>query len=368
MALQRFLLLLALLPYFASGQGFGLGLNPSNMRWNQINTDKVQVIFPVGLEEHAQRAANIIHLLDDEKPYYLDTLSEKVSVIIQNQTTVSNGFVTVGPFRTEFFTTPPQFGFFGQAEWWDLLTIHEYRHVQQFSNAKQGITKLGSVLFGQNGWGGFAVVAIPRWFLEGDAVFMETAMTNAGRGVTPDHDKLYRSLMLSDRFYGYEKASATSIKDFVPNHYSLGYYMVTHIRKQYGAEALNEAAKDAVKYKGIFYPLSQGFKRHTGKRPRELYRETFETLTEEWKAEAEQLELTPSRQINTQKKIGPTNYRIPVFLDENTLIVEKRGFRDIRTFVMIDRQTGKEKVITRPGLYTDDNSHLSIQGNKLAWA
>ncbi|MEM9329503.1 MAG: hypothetical protein AAGA85_27835, partial [Bacteroidota bacterium] len=40
----------------------------------------------------------------------------------------------------------------------------------------------------------------------------------------------------------------------------------------------------------------------------------------------------------------------------------------IRTFVMIDRQTGKEKVITRPGLYTDDNSHLSIQGNKLAWA
>ena len=69
-------------------------------------------------------------------------------------------------------------------------------------NARRGWTKVASVLFGQNGLGGGAGLAMPRWFFEGDATFYETQLTNAGRGRTPDFDKEYRSLMLSDRFYG----------------------------------------------------------------------------------------------------------------------------------------------------------------------
>ncbi len=369
MSLKRILVLLAFIPYFVQGQGFGLGLNPSNISWNQINTDKVQVIFPVGLEDRAQRAANLIHMLDDSSYYQLDVLREKVSIILQNQTTISNGFVTVSPFRSEFFTTPPQFGFGGAVDWMDFLTIHEYRHVQQYSNARRGITKLGSYLFGQNGWGGFAVVAMPRWFFEGDATFYETALTNAGRGRTPDFDRLYRALMLDNRHYNYEKASAFSFKDFVPNHYNLGYYMTTHIRNKYGQEALNQAAIDAVNYKGIFYPLNRGFKSSTGLGTKALYRETFQTLADEWQNEAEQLDLTPSRQINEQEKIAFTSYKQPVFIDNETIIAEKSGFREIRTFVKIDRRTGAESVVTRPGLYSPDNAVLSSYGDRwLFWA
>ena len=358
--------LLLILPFTLLSQGFGLGLNPSKMKWRQIDTDKVQVIYPVGLEHRAQRAANIMTMLYDSSYYALGNKDDKITMIVQNQTTISNGFVSpFGPIRTEFFTTPPQFSFLGNVEWWDALTIHEYRHVEQVYNARRGWTKVASILFGQNGLGGAAGLAMPRWFFEGDATFYETQLTNAGRGRTPDFDKEYRSLMLDDRFYGYEKASAFSLKDFVPNHYAQGYYMTTHIRRKYGDDAMTLAAQNATAYKVPFWPFSDGLKRQTGLRSSALYRETFEGLQEEWKKESAEIELTNSTKINGEKKAF-TSYRLPVFLNENELIIEKRGFQDIRQLVKVDLNGKEEKIIT-PGLYGSDNSTHSVKNGQLVW-
>lgn len=363
------LLILALLlsPVLLFGQGFTLGLNPSSMKWEQIDTDKVQVIYPEGMDDHAQRAANIIHMLYDSSYYSLGDKKGKVSIILQNQTTVSNGFVTVGPFRSEFYTTPPQFNFLGAASWWDFLTIHEYRHVQQFLNAKRGITKFNSLIFGQNGWGGSSVLALPRWYFEGDATYFETALTTGGRGRTPDFDKLYRALLLDGKFYNYEKASATSIKDFVPNHYNLGFYMTTHVRNKYGDDAFTLATQDAASYKGILYPFSRGLKRGIGLRTPELYRETFSTLKEEWEEEKASLDLTASTQVNAKKKRAFTSYTNPVFLDDNTLLVEKAGFQDIMQYVRMDLE-GNEKRVFTPGRFITFNSNLSVGRGKIVWA
>lgn len=366
--MKRFLFLSLLLsPVLLFGQGFSLGLNPTNLKWEQIDTEKVQVIYPQGMGDHAQRAANIIHMLYDSSYYALGDKKGKVSIILQNQTTVSNGFVTVSPFRSEFFTTPPQFNFLGAASWWDFLTIHEYRHVQQFLNAKRGITKINSLIFGQNGWGGASVLALPRWYFEGDATYYETALTTAGRGRTPDFDKLYRSLLLDGKFYNYEKASATSIKDFVPNHYNLGYYMTTHVRKKYGDDAFTIATQDAARYKGILYPFSRGLKRGIGLRTPQLYRETFSSLKAEWEAEKETLDLSEATQINAIEKRAFTSYTNPVFLDDNTLLVEKSGFQDIMQYVSMDLE-GKEKRIYTPGRFIPFNSNLSVGDGKITWA
>ncbi len=362
-----FLSLLLIGPVFLFGQGFSLGLNPSSMKWGQIDTEKVQIIYPEGMEDHAQRAANIVHMLYDSSYYALGDKKGKVSIILQNQTTVSNGFVTVSPFRSEFFTTPPQFNFLGAASWWDFLTIHEYRHVQQFQNANRGITKINSFIFGQNGWGGASVLALPRWYFEGDATYFETALTTAGRGRTPDFDKQYRSLLLDGKFYNYEKASATSIKDFVPNHYNLGYYMTTHVRNKYGDDAFTTATQRAAGYKGILYPFSWGLKNGIGLRTPQLYRETFGVLKEEWEQEKATLDLSTSTKVNTKKKKAFTSYTNPVFLDNNTLLVEKSGFQDIMQYVRVDLD-GNEKRIYTTGRFIPFNSNLSIGNGKIVWA
>ncbi len=361
-------LLLVLCPLLGNSQGSLLGLNPSNIKWRQIDTDKVQVIFPEGLEHRAQRAANIMHMLYDSSYYALGDQDDKITMIVQNQTTSSNGFVSpFGPIRTEFFTTPPQFSFLGNVTWWDALAIHEYRHVEQVFNAKRGWTKIASVLFGQNGLGGGAGLALPRWFFEGDATVYETLLTTGGRGRTPNFDRQYRSLLLSDRFYGYEKASAFSIRDFVPNHYAHGYYLTTHIRRKYGDGAITKAAQDASAYRGIIYPFSNGLKRHTGLTPRQLHKEAFSELQAEWKQEASQLDLTPSNLINTTEKKAFTSYQLPVFVTEDELLVQKRGLRDIRQIVRINT-AGVEKRVLTPGLVSSLNATHDVANDKIVYS
>ena len=46
----------------ASGQEFGG--NPPSLKWKQVNTPEVKVIFPTGLEPAGMRAAAIAHYLN----------------------------------------------------------------------------------------------------------------------------------------------------------------------------------------------------------------------------------------------------------------------------------------------------------------
>lgn len=344
-----------------------LGVNPFGLRWQQINNERVQVIFPKGLEASGQRVANLVHWLWDSTGNSVGNRKEKVTILLQNQTTVPNGFVTVGPFRSEFFLTPPQFGLNGATNWLDILAIHEYRHVQQFANSHQGITKLARRVLGSWAWGGLAGTALPRWYWEGDAVGTETSLTQGGRGRLPEFDMEYKSLITNNIHYGYEKAAAGSLRDFVPSHYELGYYLTTQARQRFGAGIWADVAGDAVRYKGLFFPFSRALKRHTGWRTPQLYRATRATLDTMWKAEAQRLTYREGRRINQKVKPTYTDYRNPHYLANNEWIVEKSSFAQIPTFYQLF-ENGKEKRLRAPGIYPSRNRTLSVVGNQLCWA
>ena len=83
-----------------SAQQFGG--HPSSHKWQQLNTDTARIIFPAGLDSQANRVASIIHYLAKYKPVSLGDQLKKINVVLQNQTTVANGYVGLGPFRSEF--------------------------------------------------------------------------------------------------------------------------------------------------------------------------------------------------------------------------------------------------------------------------
>ncbi|WP_020527862.1 hypothetical protein [Flexithrix dorotheae] len=348
-------------------QQYPLGLNPNSLKWKQINTEKVQVVFPEGVEGQGKRVANLIEYLYSNNLESIGSKSEKVTILMQNQTGISNGFVTLSPFRSEFFLTPPQFNFLGSGNWLDLLAIHEYRHVQQTTNAKRGITNFFYTILGENTLSFFRRTALPRWYIEGDAVSSETALSESGRGRTPAFDMEYRALRLAGRKFNYEKASATSIKEFVPNHYNQGYYLINYARANFGEDIWKNTLENAVKYKGLFFPFSHSLKKSTNMRTPQLYNAAFAELDEKWEEELEDLTLTPSVLVNTKAKQRYTNYRFPNYISNNQLIVEKSGFKDIRSFYTIDGQ-GTEKKITLPGYNLNYNSTLSLAENKIVWA
>src|ERR1044071_2798409 len=127
------------------------GGEPSSVKWKQVNTDTVRVIFPQGLDSIAKRITSIT---SKEQQQY-NTLGgrlRKISIVLHTQTNFSNAFVTMGPWRSEFFLTPSQNAFeLGAMSWTDLLSVHEYRHVEQFSNFNVGLAHVMRILFGENG-------------------------------------------------------------------------------------------------------------------------------------------------------------------------------------------------------------------------
>ncbi|PHN04284.1 TolB family protein [Flavilitoribacter nigricans] len=344
-----------------------IGANPFGLKWQQINTDKVQVIFPEGNDIRAQRVANVAHYLWDHNNASIGDKMKKVTILLQNQTVVPNGFVTVGPFRSEFYLTPTPFNM--ATDWLDQLAIHEFRHVKQFGNSRRGLTSLARSIFGSWAWGGFTATALPRWFFEGDATVQETALTLSGRGRQPAFTMEQRALILDGIDYGYEKAAAGSLKDFVPNWYSLGYYMVGYGRTRFGEELWSGVVNDAVRYKGLFFPLSKSLKKRTGLGTREFYQAMRQDLESKWKSGApgaRALEESPI--VNRFRKKTVVNYTNPRWLDDADLVVEKRGYDQLPMYYRL-RPDGVEQKLTNSGVLLSAPESTLSQGNgRLVWA
>src|SRR6185295_13734080 len=172
---------------------------------------------------------------DNRTQQTIGSHGRKINLVLQNQTTISNAYVGLGPFRSEFFLTPSQNSFeLGSLPWVDQLAIHEFRHVQQYNNFNVGLSKVVRILFGEEGQALANNASIPNWFFEGDAVFNETNVSRQGRGRLPFFYNDYRSLWLANKNYSWMKLRNGSYKDFVPDHYALGFLLVSYGREKYG--------------------------------------------------------------------------------------------------------------------------------------
>jgi hypothetical protein len=261
---KRILLLLELaISIHAHTQQFGG--NPPSVKWNQVNTDTARIIFPAGLEKQALDISDIVHKLASITQQTIGDRIAKVNIVLQPLPTIANGYVALGPFRSEFFLTPPQNSFeLGSLPWHKTLALHEYRHVQQYSNFRKGLSKAFYIVFGQEGQALANSLAIPDWFYEGDAVYQETLLSDQGRGRLPYFFNDYRSLWASGKNYSWMKLRNGSYKDLVPNHYQIGYMLVGYGYEKFGTDVWRKITNDAAEFKGLFYPFQKSFKRNTG--------------------------------------------------------------------------------------------------------
>ncbi len=345
-----------------------IGLNPPGMKWHQIATPVGRVIFPEGLDSTAFRAAGIMTFQKEFDGSVVGKRKTKnVPTILQNQSSMPAGFSTPAPWRNEFYLTPPQNLFTGPVPWTDYLTIHEYRHAQQFQMANKGTTLPLKVLMGETGWLLHALFNQPLWFREGDAVTSETLLTKGGRGRQPRFHQEYRALRLSGLHYNYEKANMpASFKHFVPNPYRIGYYMTTKLRRDHG-DSIWEKVLHGTYHGNPVYGFNRSLKDHTGYSTKTLYNQTVKELDSIFQETDKNLKLTAHKVISPPAGKTYTNYRFPHYLPDGSLVVLKDAFDEIRTFYMV-RPDGTEEKLFPYGVYTDDHIMFSVAGNLLTWA
>ncbi len=339
------------------------GGNPSTAKWHQVNTPYVRVIFQKGLDSQANRIANVVKLLGDKTAPTIGGRQRKWNIVLQNQTTLSNAYVRMAPVMSEFYMTPSQDNFStGSIRWDDNLVIHEDRHIQQFSNFNKGFTKVFSFLLGQEGQLLANGITIPDYFFEGDAVWQETLVSAQGRGRMPSFYNGFKSLWQDKRDHSWMKLRSGSYKDYIPDHYQLGYLLTAYGYEKYGEDFWRKVTGDAVRFRGFFYPFNQAIKRHSGKTYKQFREDAMDYFKD--KSFPKKESGTVVNYITAPVKNNVTDYRFPAFAGNDSIVVVKSSFKQISYFVLLTG--GKEKRIRVKDISLDD--YFSYWNGKIVYA
>lgn len=377
---------LLLLVHTGTAQYVNYGQDPSRLRWKQINTDNFQIIYPDFYEYNAQKIANIYEALY-HRSNSLGHTPCKISMIIHAEDGISNGSVTWAPKRSDLYATPPQNP---TDSWLEHLCIHEFRHVVQIDKVNQGFTKFLYYIFGEQLTIAVVGVYVPTWFLEGDATCFETSVGKIGRGRSPEFLNEMKAQVLDKGIYTYYKAVLGSYKDFVPNRYTLGYYMVGLGRTNYGNSIWSDALQRVGRrplgitpfatslkhtlnlrrdslwsdstYNSLFVNPDSVKKANTYKDAKlTLYHDNLSEMQQIWERENRKVHQTFDT-IATRNKYY-TNYYYPTPTTEGSLIAYKKGLRQSGAFVLLDK--GKEKLLTHTGVLYD--YRFAVHGNQIVW-
>ncbi|MCW5910639.1 MAG: hypothetical protein KIT62_06170 [Cyclobacteriaceae bacterium] len=338
--------------------------NNPNLKWKQVRTPNFKVVFPAGFEAQAMRVANTLEHIREPESASLGKPPRSISVVLQNQSSISNGFVSITPRRSEFYAMPSQnYNFQGNLDWLDLLATHEYRHMVQFSHANRGFNRALYYLFGSNTLAAMSFIAVPQWFWEGDAVATETEFTSSGRGRIPHFDLVFRTNLQEDRIFNYNKQYLRSYKHNIPDHYVLGYHMVNYLRKRTRNDHVwGNITERAWSVPFMPFTFSRAIKKESGLYVKDLYAEMARDLQQEWKSK--QQELTPFDYLLVRKSKAYTDYRFPQLVGVDSVVVIKSGIGDVEELTLLT-PSGEKKLLTL-GPY-NQTGMLSAANKRIVW-
>jgi len=336
---------------FSKAQYFQTGQDPGSLKWRQINTENFQIIYPDYYEKQAQKLASIMEMVYKKGGQTLKYQPKKISIILHTQTVKSNGLVAWAPKRSEFYTIPHQ-GIYAQ-DWIEQLAIHEFRHVVQIDKVNSELPKIIKILLGEQGTALIFGTYLPWWFIEGDAVVSETALSNYGRGRFPSFLMEHKAIAVEKGNYKYDKAYNGSYKNYVPDHYQMGYYLVGKSREKYGADLWNSVINRAGKKPFSLTPVNKALKEKTGFTKVKLYNSIFEKLKNDWVEEDKNFRTADFKIVTPENKTY-SEYRYNHWLNDSTIISYKTALNEIPSFVEINSE-GKEKRITIPGIIFNES-------------
>lgn len=361
-----------------SAQYYTVGQDPATVTWRQITTRDYKIIYPAAFES---RLTDVINSLDSVTVFGARTLNVKprqIPIIVHNLNSEPNGITAWAPKRIELFTTPPQ-DLYPQ-DWIDQLLVHEYRHVAQFDRTRQGFTKVLSWFMGEQASAMVNGLFIPSWFLEGDAVCTETALSRSGRGRMPDFEMLLRTQILSTGEYSYDKAALGSFKTYIPNEYVLGYFMVANVRRKYGYQAWVDALDEVAKRPFLFSPFNRGLKKATTNTKELLYATSMRELDSMWRWQENSTVETPFTRIDKTNSSEYESLLHPISLNDTIIIALRTGIDKVSEFIAVN-SSGESTAIFTPGFmssarfsaFSENNTSQDslvkpgLSGFKLVW-
>lgn len=285
------------------------------LRWYTVVTPHFRVHYHGGLEEIAQRVANIAeHAHSTLVPELGWEPREVTHILVADDSDSANGLASTLPydFVRIFVTSPDDMSPLADYDdWLTELITHEYTHILQVDNVS-GLPALGNAILGKTF---LPNQAQPRWILEGLAVAMESRHTTAGRLRSTQFDMYLRADVLEGRLAGLDQISHPARRWPGGNlWYLYGAKFIEWIVSIYGPETFGAVATD---YGASVIPwgINRAIRRVTGHTYEELYAGWRSDLLQRYTAQAEAVK---QRGLREGKRLTYRGFRAstPRFLPE----------------------------------------------------
>ncbi|MBQ3247255.1 MAG: hypothetical protein IJB08_04360, partial [Alistipes sp.] len=318
--IRRWLLavVMGLVAHQASAQYYTWGAD-APMRWQQMKGCRVSVIAPDTAQQVAARTLHYIHAVQPSIAEGFRYEPLKIPFVIHPENMASNGLVMYLPKRVEFLSAPAIESY--SMPWIKQLVAHEYRHAAQYANLNRGVPRVLS------------------WFL--------------GEQIGRDHRGRVRKNI--DRWF------CGSYRDYIPDHYELGYQLSTYAYDRYGENVWNKVGRYGVRNPYLFATTHLGLKKYYDTSVRNLFTENFATLNALWAPLAEVEEQGHTLVEMVAKNY--TTYRWPLQWSEAEVLAVKEDLARTARLVTIDAE-GTERVVAHVGNLT---SRPALHEGVLYW-
>lgn len=344
-----FIFTFLILPVVASAQFYVTGDDPGKLRWNYIDTDSYRVIYPAESDSlahvYARKLEKFKIPVSRTTGYVTGEGDGRLMPVVLHTYNGSNGSVAWAPKRMDLFTLPSAHDV-DPMPWSTMLAVHESRHVTQMQFGMTRAQRPFGYVFGQM-WNILVSLVYPgMYFIEGDAVVAETALTRSGRGRTADFLNYYRIAFDNGDFRNWNKWLYGSQRNYYPNHYALGYMTVGNLRTKYNCPMYMYESYDRASRKiwdlTAFETVS---KQKSGKSLSKMFTEICHDMNEQW-----QKEDSLRAPFMTFESVLPeprlyTDYKDNLVVGDDIYSV-KSGYLNTPVLVRIDKD-GREHFVSR---------------------
>ncbi len=346
--------------YSASAQYYSWGADPTYMRWRKLKGDKIDVIYPDTARSQGYKMMYYARAVQPTIDFGFRHGPMKIPFVIHPENFSSNGLVMWLPKRVEILSSPAVNSY--SMPWLKQLAAHEYRHAVQYNNINRGFVRAFSYILGQQS-STIGLLFMPLWGLEGDAVLSETQMSSFGRALQPSFTMHYRAIGNPTHERGYNKWFCGSYKEYIPNHYQLGYQITAYANTKYNENIWDKIVRYAVRNPYTFATTYVAMKKYYGTSTTKLFRETFADLNNYWNS----LPYQPntSTQLSAERKKGYTTFRYPQYIDKDMVLSLCETLDKPDAFVVTNSQTGKSHHIAYTGVVSSRPSE--VVGGRIWW-
>lgn len=346
----------------ACAQYYSWGTDPTTFRWRELRNEKYRIVYPDTAKHVASRVAYYLDAVQNDIDFGYRLPQMSIPFIVHPANMQSNGLVMWLPKRVEFLSAPAINGY--SMPWLKQLVAHEYRHAVQYNNLNRGLIKTLSYIIGQQS-STIGLLFIPLWMMEGDSVMIETEMSTFGRGKQPSFSLTYRAYGdISTAFRNQDKWFCGSYKDYIPNHYHLGYFICRHGYNSYGRVMGDDMADLTTRRPWMVVSNSWVLRNLYGTSRPKLFNSTFKTLNDHWQSLPKVEQSTTPLPIPEPE--SHTKYSHPMAMDDGSILMLKEDLDTPSAFVVLNPHTGQEQFLLHTG-YVSSRPALGADG-RLWWS